>query len=275
MVFTPYLEKQHFDVEALPAGMVISTMSLTFAVDLVFDLDILWNEMVLVTDGDKEGVCSITYNGSQKPVITTQKKVKKSFYNSVAVRIKTHGSIKPIHFKIFRNGSVQAAGCCKLDETNKAISILVENLYRSMGAPLPASPVKNVKINLINATYRLDYAVNREELYNALLEEESVYCVYEKCKHAGVCIKYPIPSFPGKKPLVVCSFVFESGAIVFTGAKDTSHLVDSFDYVVNTILKKQRRRILKLDEDTLLRIAKKSPHFSQYLVPRQNKKKNK
>ena len=101
-----YLTVEEFDMAAVPPGVTISTMSLTFNVGMSFDLDSLW-EGLPVEEG---GVASVRYHGKcRMPGGGYEEHAGRNFFNSLSVSV----SVAPkreLHFKVFRNGSIQAAG---------------------------------------------------------------------------------------------------------------------------------------------------------------------
>jgi len=121
--------------------------------------------------------------------------------------------------------------------------------------------VKNFKIDMINSGFKMSYEINRKNLYNILLEK-NVESRFEPAIHAGVNIKfYPkkeeeiltaglsgeidnilldtmkvnIKTKLEKKkgPKKVSIFVFESGNVIITGAKNISHILQSYSYIYN------------------------------------------
>ena len=71
---------------------------------------------------------------------------------------------------------------------------------------------------------------------------------YEKCIRACVIIKY-IPPTDNIEEKEISIFIFEKGNIIITGARNHSHIIDSYNYV-NNILINHSDDIVKKD-DTL------------------------
>ena len=79
---------------------------------------------------------------------------------------------------------------------------------------------------MINSGFELQYQVNRENLYNKLLDNK-IDCKFEPSIHAGVNIKF----LPEGNEKNVSIFVFESGNIIITGAKNINNILESYDYI--------------------------------------------
>jgi len=95
--------------------------------------------------------------------------------------------------------------------------------------------------------------INRESLYNILLSNK-INCRYEPCIHACVNIKFQIeneynPNTDANK--IVSIFVFQSGNIIITGARNKNQICKSYEYI-NTILQNNYNNIVKKDLINLL-----------------------
>lgn len=243
---------QHFVESRLPKDLIVSTMSVTFAfsrVDSVenelMDLQSLASTIPLSTSG----VCCIDYKGVlvQADGNTTRKARKRkthNFYNSMTMDIAVSATdVRTMHFKLFKNGSVQGAGCKTTTDGDYAILALKSALESTLGIPLC---VRNLKINLINVNFRIGYGINRDNLYR-LLMFMGTQTNYERCKHAGVGIKY----LPQNKDKPISIFVFESGSVVITGSKNEQHIIEGYKYI-NDLVSRHRSEVIKIPSAHLL-----------------------
>jgi TATA-box binding protein (TBP) (component of TFIID and TFIIIB) len=103
--------------------------------------------------------------------------------------------------------------------------------------------VYGFKIDMINSNFSVNYLINREILYNILLNNK-VNCRYEPCIHACVNIKYSIENDPNNK--IVSIFVFQSGNIIITGAKNKDQIYKAYDYIMG-VLNENYNKIVKKD----------------------------
>lgn len=243
-----YLNNSFFNESILPDHLNVSTISLSFQMNTIVNIDDVAKEVQL----NPNGICSIDYKGNLNTLNDKKKKKKRkenNFYNSITIEI-MGCSDKSINFKIFKNGGVQAAGCKSMVDGDRAIQTLVNTLNpKYVTEPIR---ITDLKINLINVNFKLKFCVNREKLHKILLEE-CIPCAYEKCKHAGVKIEF----VPENKESPISIFIFESGSIVITGSKNEQHILSGYNYITN-LIKTHRESIFKIPYETLLENARKS-----------------
>jgi TATA-box binding protein (TBP) (component of TFIID and TFIIIB) len=252
-----YLKLEHFDDTKLSKNLNVSTISLTFHLNTHVNLTYI-NKYLELNIND---ICSVDYDGVYRTLRDKKKNKKKksdNFYNSITLEISPSEN-KYINFKIFRNGGVQVAGCKNITEANIAINALIRRLSEKIGIKCEESDklvdiefienpieINKLKINLINVNFKIDYNINREIFYNILLSQ-SIECYYEKCKHAGVCIKFT----PIDKVKPVSIFIFESGSIVITGSKNEKHIIESYNYIIN-LINQHKKKIQKPSSESML-----------------------
>jgi len=154
------------------------------------------------------------------------------------------------------------SGCKKMESINAVLNKLVNKL-RVVKAKIEEKKIVekhfvedpdklgiyNFKIDMINSNYAVNMTINREKLYDILLDKK-IRCRYEPCIHACVTVKY-IPPEDNPEEKVISIFVFEKGSIIITGAKKKSHIISSFEYV-NKIIKENSQQIEKKDLDTII-----------------------
>ena len=146
-----------------------------------------------------------------------------------------------VSVKIFKNGSIQMSGIKSILAVNTVLNKLVNELKKEFGKPenglmkiisfvdkIEDVKVSKFKIDMINSGFEIGYEINRENLYNALLNKK-IECKFEPSIHAGVNIKF-VPS-DSKLDKKVSIFVFESGNIIITGAKTVNNILESFSYI--------------------------------------------
>jgi TATA-box binding protein (TBP) (component of TFIID and TFIIIB) len=252
-----YLDLEHFDESQLHKHLNVSTISLTFHLNTHVNLDFISKYLEL----NINDICSVDYEGVKRTLREKKKNKKKksdNFYNSITLEISPVVN-KYINFKIFRNGGVQVAGCKNIKEANIAINSLIKRLSENVAVycedlkklkdiQFVFSPIEinKLKINLINVNFKIDFNINREIFYQILLNN-NIESYYEKCKHAGVCIKFtPIDKI---KPVSI--FIFESGSIVITGSKNEKHIVESYNYITQ-LINNNKKKIIKASSESML-----------------------
>lgn len=197
-----------------------------------------------------------------------KKKKKQDVVNQVTMEIE-HGSKKPASIKLFANGSIHIAGAKNIKDFFYLMNIVINALNRKVfilkekyieGKKFKIVRVikekkfyndeneiniSKIVIALINSGFKIqDTLINREKLYTILNEskdeEGSVIqcCQYEPSSHAGVRIKIISDSESSdneKKKKKTTIIVFESGNILITGANNTEHLKNAYEFIVNKI----------------------------------------
>ena len=88
--------------------------------------------------------------------------------------------------------------------------------------------------------------IDRSKLFHLLLKKK-IKTSYEKCIRACVIVKYT-PKKMNEEEKEVSIFIFEKGNIIITGARNLSHIVDSYEYI-NNILLEHIEDVIKTDDD--------------------------
>jgi TATA-box binding protein (TBP) (component of TFIID and TFIIIB) len=278
--FIDYINIKKLDVSNLPLGVSISTMCASgklgtklFNDNIAKYLELNSNDIITVKESD-EKIRTLRTRikkkaKKKKATVTKTKNKEKSFYNQVTVEIRaTEGDYTSledediINVKLFKNGSIQMSGCKKMESINSVLNKLVSKL-KVVKAKIEDNAivekqfveepeklgVHNFKIDMINSNYAVKMTINRERLYDILLDKK-IRCRYEPCIHACVTVKY-VPPEDNEDEKVISIFVFEKGSIIITGAKKKSHIISSFNYI-NNIIKENSVQIEKKDLDTII-----------------------
>jgi TATA-box binding protein (TBP) (component of TFIID and TFIIIB) len=275
-----YIDMKKLDISNLPYGVSISTMCASGKLGTKLFSDNIANYLELDSDN------IITVKQSDDKIRTLRKRIKKktkkkknstkkkknkekSFYNQVTVEIRVNSGDyeslekeKIINVKLFKNGSIQMSGCKSIESINTVLNKLIDklkivkakiednNIVEKCFVEEPDKlGIYHFKIDMINSNYAVNMEINREKLYDILLEKK-IRCRYEPCIHACVTIKY-IPPKDNTEEKVISIFIFEKGSIIITGAKKRSHIISSYTYV-NNIIKENSADIEKRDLDTVI-----------------------
>ena len=195
-------------------------------------------------------------------ILNEKKKVKK-------IKVKKNENIHTINLKLFKNGSIQMAGCKSIRSINIVLNKLIYLLKQEKGIiednkinhinfiENPASLiVEKFKITMINTNYKIntiksditmDKKINLDYLY-ALLKKKKISSVYETCRKACVTIKYT-PTEDNIENKVISIFIFSLGNIIIAGANKKSHIIFTYNFI-NKIIIDHYSDIYELDEDT-------------------------
>ena len=268
----PYLQFGR-NILKLPEGVSISTMCGKCKLGTNLDLDMIKKYLDLSTDDILTVKMSKVDMRTLIPVKTKKRRTKRKakintnpFYNQITVVIRVYegeyidlNDEYKINVKLFRNGSVQISGLTNIDFTNRALNKLIiclkqvkaiKNDINIIEIPFISEPDKlgvyDFQVYMINSNYKVNMMIDRNKLFNLLLRKK-IKASYEKCIRACVIIKY-IPSNDNSEEKEVSIFVFEKGNIIITGARNYSHIIDSYNYV-NNILLEHADDIIKIDDD--------------------------
>jgi TATA-box binding protein (TBP) (component of TFIID and TFIIIB) len=257
-----YIDQKIFSLNGLPSNMIISTISVTGKINCKINLDNI-NKYVKLSN---DYIISIKYAGKFRYLESRKSKAKKKdlkcFENQLTMEIRVSHN-KQINIKLFKNGSFQMTGCKSINDCNIVLNKLISRLknkiaiYDSTTNKIVEKPfiedidngnseevkVYGFKIDMINSNFSVNYLINREILYNILLNNK-VNCRYEPCIHACVNIKYSIENDPNNK--IVSIFVFQSGNIIITGAKNKDQIYKAYDYIMG-VLNENYNKIVKKD----------------------------
>lgn len=265
------------EIGKLPDDVSISTMTVICKINTNFicsnigryvDLS---HTCILAIKHGKTGDPSTNRSLLFKKSTTKKKKTKSVFYNqvSLSVHINSKGK-KPVNIKLFSNGAMQLTGCKTVDnavetiykvfnELKKVKAIIDYKQQKVVEKPFVENPnllditcVKNFQIVMINSNFKIPFKIDRNKLYNLLLEE-NYECLYDPVKHACVNIKYEHP----EKTISV--FVFEKGAIIITGARNCSQIYGAYIFI-NKYLLLNHKKIVKNDKLT-------NENINKYLRP--------
>lgn len=236
-----YIDPSYLDIDKLPEKVKISTISATCSLNVGVKLNNIYKYLKL----DVENIYTVKFKNKVKSLEVQKKKKKKKncFQNQMTVEIRPDLVNMPnskISLKIFKNGSIQMSGIKSIKACNTVLNKLINEISKEYGI-IEDNVVKEIdfieekvdeisiskfKIDMINSGFELQYQVNRENLYNKLLDNK-IDCKFEPSIHAGVNIKF-LPEGNEKK---VSIFVFESGNIIITGAKNINNIVESYEYI--------------------------------------------
>ena len=254
-------------------NITISTITLNCKLNTLIYSENFAKYIVLKEDG----IVSVKYGNRKDPatnrtiIVLKQKKKSstKNFYNQVTIRMKpTNNPIRNyINIKVFKNGSLQITGCKDMEDFNNVIVKLIEILkqgrkIKKNGKIYHISYIEDpeeigiydVFIKMINSNFRLDYKIDRKKLALLLYKNHNIKTTdteigYVESKyvptggHSCVNIKFQYDEIN-----TTSIFVFQTGAIIITGAKNLHHIIMAYHFI-HKILNKyyDEIKIVELD----------------------------
>ncbi|MEM3062341.1 MAG: hypothetical protein QW303_02175 [Nitrososphaerota archaeon] len=247
--------------------ILISTITLDCKLHTLIDIDSFARNVVLREDG----IVSVKFGNRKNPAVNRtivflknkKKPSSKNFYNQVTILMKptNNPDRNYINIKVFKNGSLQVTGCKDMDDFVNVVTRLIDILRtgrdlekrgKKVHIHFVSNPRKigiyDVKIRMINSDFKLDYKIDRKKLAKLLKKYHNVgtrdqeigyvECKYEPAGgHSCVNIKYQCDE---KNKTSI--FVFQTGAIIITGAKNLQHIIMAYQFI-NKILNKYYHQI--------------------------------
>lgn len=268
-----YLEARQFLIDH---NITISTITLDCKLHTLIDIDVFAknvelkeNEIVSVKFGNRKDVAT---NRTIVYIKPKKKPSMKNFYNQVTILMKPNNnpSRNYINIKVFKNGSLQITGCKDMCDFYNVINTLIrilkqgKDVINKKGQKIHKkfidSPdnigIFDVKVRMINSNFKLNYKVDRKKLAKILKKNHKqttkdkeigyVECKYEPAGgHSCVNIKYRYDDV--NKPSI---FVFQTGAIIITGAKNLQHIIMAYIFIQKILNRYYNEiKIIELNEN--------------------------
>ena len=241
---------EYLQFKKLPDDLLISTMTIICKLNINFNLE----NISKYIDLDINNVLSVKWGKlpcTNRSLIIKKKKPKKqkrSFYNQTTLLVKTLHT-KQINIKLFQNGSLHATGCKDINELFDTIELLFEKLkiikatvnpenineiiekpYVNDVSFLKIENLYDFQIVMINSNFNIGFKINRENLYNLLINA-GYTCSYDPLIHACVNCKHAYAT-----DQIISVFVFESGCIIITGANRCDQIISAYNFINKFIL---------------------------------------
>ena len=251
-IMKSYLESKKFLSDN---KIKISTITLDCKLHTLVYIDKFAKHVVL----KENGIVSVKYGYRKNPatnrtiVLIKKKHSNKNFYNQVTILMKPmNNPIKNyINIKVFNNGSIQITGCSDMDDFNNVMTTLVRILKKGEKLKKGDETVKrigfvsdpkhigiyDIKIRMINSNFQLDYKIDRLKLAFLLkkyhgtrtTDTEIGYVEFKHKPNGGhSCVNIKYRYNETNKPSI---FVFQTGAIIITGAKNLYQIIHAYHYI--------------------------------------------
>jgi TATA-box binding protein (TBP) (component of TFIID and TFIIIB) len=193
-----------------PSAYKISTITATGSVNTEVNLDILFDNVPIISyDDENKGVVyaefgskksETIYKGYAKKLSITHRKKqeKKRFDNQVTLIFKVvqNGVNNLSNVKVFRNGNVQITGLKTIPQGVIVIDdiiLVLRNIYNKFPDIVKNYDDlrnSNYQIRLINCDFKLGFEIKRDKLHKLIGNDYNVSCRYEPCIYPGVAIQY-------------------------------------------------------------------------------------
>jgi len=227
-----------YDFNQIPKNVSVSTTGVTFELGVVVNLKYIFKLVKL-----NDILVGMKYKNEVKQTEEVNMKIsEKTFNNQLTMKLKI-AEEKFVSVKIFLNGSIQIAGSKSIEQINKSIECLLKILKKryfveSLNEEIHLVEsfnfaIKDFKINMINSNFYVNYKINIENLY-PLVTKRGVKARFEPLSHRCVNIKFvPESNKDTDKPISI--FVFESGSIIITGARNGNNIKAAYEFIMNVL----------------------------------------
>lgn len=268
--------RQAMDLDDLPQGVIINTMTLTYCFDTDFNIDNIGKYITLSEKGIKtikfietnEDINQLCLRSWDTPVINKTPHKSNAFLNQASIELFIDNA--NLNVKIFNNGSMQMTGCKGVDNFIKAIKIICEELRKIKGImnkdtyKLELKPfivnreqvmprkLKDLNIRMIQTSFLVGMPIDRDKLCK-LLNKKNIHATFDPDTHPGVNIR-----FKYSQTKVLSIFVFESSSVILTGVNTKDHIIKAYNFIIYIILSNYKEIMLidinKLIEQNILEL---------------------
>jgi TATA-box binding protein (TBP) (component of TFIID and TFIIIB) len=227
-----------YEFNQIPKNVSVSTTGVTFDLGVVVNLKYIFKLVKL-----NDILVGMKYKNEVKQTEEVNMKIsEKTFNNQLTMKLKI-AEDKFVSVKIFLNGSIQIAGSKSIEQINKSIECLIKILKKryfveSLNEEIHLVEsynfaIKDFKINMINSNFYVNYKINIENLY-PLITKKGVKARFEPLSHRCVNIKF-VPEGANERDKPISIFVFESGSIIITGARNGNNIKAAYEFITNTL----------------------------------------
>jgi TATA-box binding protein (TBP) (component of TFIID and TFIIIB) len=232
---TTKIPTESYSFNEIPKNVSVSTTGVTFELGVNVNLEYVFKLVKL-----NDILLGMKYKNKIKQTEEINMKVsEKTFNNQLTMKVKI-AEDKCVSIKIFLNGSIQIAGSKSIEQINKGIEYLLKMLKKryyveSLNEEIKLVDsynfnIKDFKINMINSNFYVNYKINIENLF-PLITKKGIKARFEPLSHRCVNIKFCPEGMDPEVNKPISIFVFESGSIIITGARNGSHIKSAYNFI--------------------------------------------
>jgi len=128
---------------------------------------------------------------SKKDLISFRCKKKSAFYNCfvLIIRINIASMFKEFHVKVFNTGKLEIPGIQSDHLFDLVLSHILKILQPYVDKELNYIANSNETV-LINSNFNCGYFINREVLYELLINKYNIQSIYDPCSYPGIQCKF-------------------------------------------------------------------------------------
>lgn len=215
-------------------------------------------------------------------------KRKVNFYNQATILMRPSNPDRKTSFmnlKVFKNGSLQVTGCREISDFKEVAEKLISKLKNGINGKMFVNDgtdlqIYDLKINMINSNFKIGMKICREKLYALLKKFHEKDTRDTEIGHVKVtynpsgghsCVNITHFYQEGDNHVKIHIYVFQTGSVIITGAKNYQQIVSAYFYLKKIIKKYQEQ--IQIVEFKYSQIKKTIEKF--YRMKEREKKKEK
>lgn len=190
---------------------------------------------------------------------------KKTFDNQATVIYRFREGYMP-NIKLFRNGNIQMTGIKSMDDGERIVQLIADEVKRIATAHDPSivPTIEQIKasgftVRMINSDFSVPFRIRRKLLHTLLMNEYGNVCSYQPESYPGVKLQYfwkANANLGGKCTCAECCdgrgsesaggppcckkvtvSVFQSGKILITGATMYEQIEEAYEFICSVVRK--------------------------------------
>lgn len=232
-----------FNEEKIPPNINIATITLHgYLKDIIINFDNIIKNLEI---NDK--ICSMEYKSDIKTcdevtISKTRKKKKSNFQNSMSLYVKGN---KLIHINFFRNGTLHITGAKSLNDVDKGINNLLNELKKDndrFNYYTGNLNLYKLKISMINVNIALEYEINKD-IFKKILIDEKYNCCFNKTQN--ISLKYKTSSNNNVTTII------HKNSLIMSKCINENDILETYYYIFG-VLNKLRGHIIYISNDLVV-----------------------
>ncbi len=209
------------------------------AIEILYEKEDVFKTQDIITHIDTvtskkdvyKDVRKISIGISKKDVQSYRIKKKSAFYNCFVVILRLYNAVddtfKEVHIKIFNTGKIEVPGIQDDAMFYKSVDYMkcvLQEYYEEIDYSK-----HDIETVLINSNFSCGYLVNRDALYDILVDKYKIQSLYDPCSYPGVQSKYIITE--PEKTVDLSFMIFRTGSVLIVGKCDKEHIIIVYEFL--------------------------------------------
>ena len=202
----------------------------------------------------------ISIGYSKKDLCFTKNKQKSAFYNCFVVTLRIFNKkFKEFHVKIFNTGKLEIPGV----QNNEDLEIIIQQIITILKMIInkPINIKNNIETILINSNFNCGFNINREKLYDILINKYNVNAVYDPCSYPGIQCSYykntTNNTNNNNNNIKISYMTFRTGSILIVGKCELDLLYEVYNFIKNILITDFNIIVTSLNQHKIIDTKKK------------------